>query len=57
MQTDAINVNGNVNGNVNVNGNGYPRYAKATKKVRYGDFDPEEAFQKALERSYGEKNS
>lgn len=23
------------------------------KKVRYGDFDPEEAFQKALERSCG----
>ena len=24
------------------------------KKERYGDFDPEEAFLKALERSYGE---
>lgn len=60
VQTDAINgnINGNENGNVNVNGNGNgnSRYAKATKKVRYGDFDAEEAFQKALARSYGESS-
>ena len=61
MQDDAINGNGNGNenenrnGNGNGNGNGYKnnRFAKSVKKERYGDFDPEEALQKALERSYG----
>ena len=65
MQTDAIkgnvnvneNVNVNVNGNVNGNGNGNTRCARATQKVRYGDFDAEEAFQAALRRSYGEEFS
>ena len=63
MQSDAVNVKGNVKGNVNenvngnVNGNGNTRYARATKKERYGDFDAEEAFRKALERSYGESFS
>lgn len=59
MQNDAIkgNVNVNENENVNVNGNGNTRYARATKKVRYGDFDAEEAFQAALRRSYGEQFS
>ena len=58
MQTDAINGNGNenVNGNVNVNGNGNigKRSAEKATKRRYGDFDPEEAFNRALIRSYGE---
>ena len=61
MQTDAINVNGNEkeneNVNVNVNGNGNIRCAKSAKKVRYGDFDAEEAFRMALARSYGEESA
>jgi len=35
----------------NENGNTYGRYAKKEQKTRYGDFDPKEAFRKALERS------
>jgi hypothetical protein len=57
MQTDAVNVNENVNENVNVNGNGnkkYTRQGRKAQKERYGDFDPEEVFLLALERSYGE---
>ena len=64
MQADAVNgkenENGNGNGNGKINGNGYgngySRYAKDTKKVRYGDFDADEAFMLALERSYGKEN-
>ena len=60
MQTDAINGNGKENGNenvnVNVNGNGNigKRSAEKATKRRYGDFDPEEAFNRALKRTYGE---
>jgi len=64
IEEDAINGNGNKNGNKNgningnINGNGYyNRFAQKNEreKVRYGNFDPEEAFQRALERSYGKK--
>ena len=67
MQADAVKGNGNINENINVNENGKEkgkgteswRYAQNAKKenkerVRYGDFDPEEAFLNALKRSYGE---
>ncbi len=67
MQADAVKENGNINVNENINGNGKEKgkgteswhYAQNTKKenkekVRYGDFDPEEAFLNALKRSYGE---
>ena len=43
--TNLLNVNGNI------------RCAKSAKKVRYGDFDPEEAFRIALARSYGEESA
>ena len=61
MQRYAINENGKENGkengnvNVNINGNGNKRCAKEKEKTRYGDFDAEEAFQRALERSYGKR--
>ena len=62
MQTDAINgngkenvnENGNVNGNGNGNGNISKRSAEKATKRRYGNFDPEEAFNNALKRTYGE---
>ena len=63
MQTDAINENEkenekeneNVNGNGNEkeNGNKNKRFAREAKKERYGDFDANEAFEKALLRTYG----
>ncbi len=60
IEEDAINGNGNINGNKNgnINGNGYyNRFAQKNEreKVRHGNFDPEEAFQRAVERSYGKK--
>ena len=59
MQDDAINENGNINGNINgnVNGDGNinQRSAREAKKERHGDFDPQDAFIKALERSYGKE--
>lgn len=56
LQSDAI--KGDENGNIKENGNGYgnenknSRSAKKEQKVRYGDFDPMDAFRRALERSY-----
>lgn len=58
MQGDAINGNKNENINGNINGNGYyNRYAQKNEreKVRYGNFDYEEVFRRAVERSYGKK--
>lgn len=56
MQDDAVNgnINGNKNGNINVYGYGntYSRNTKKEQRVRQGNFDPMEAFKKALERSY-----
>lgn len=60
VQSDAIkgnrDVNGKENGNIygdgEGNGNKSSRYAKKEQKIRYGDFDPMDAFRRALERSY-----
>ena len=56
MQADAINGNKNGNKNGNINGNGYYNRCaekRENEKVRYGHFDPEEAFRRAVERTYG----
>ena len=60
MQTDAIKGNENENENEKQNGygygngKGYMRYAKDVKKLNEPHFDAEEAFMKALARSYGD---
>ncbi len=62
MQSDAVNgnINGNKKENGNINGYGYgntySRYAKKEQKVRHGNFDPMEAFKKALARSYPDED-
>lgn len=60
MQSDTVKENKNENKNVNVNenvygyGNGitYNPYSNKEQKARQGNFDPMEAFKKALKRSY-----